>query len=153
MPLLWAHAEYIKLLRSAADETVYESVPEVVERYQRPNRAPATHMVWSFGHPEHVCRPGEAVRLVANTAFEVRWSCDGWLSVFSIQSAPSRLGVHFADLKDVKAESKSIVFTFYWADSARWEGANFTIEITDLRAGADARSGGGSDSDKQPEKR
>jgi hypothetical protein len=32
MPLMWAHAEYVKLLRSAADGTVIDQVPEVAER-------------------------------------------------------------------------------------------------------------------------
>ena len=33
MPLMWAHAEYIKLLRSIADGEVFDLIPEVAERY------------------------------------------------------------------------------------------------------------------------
>ena len=33
MPLMWAHAEYVKLLRSAADGKVFDQIPEVAERY------------------------------------------------------------------------------------------------------------------------
>ena len=33
MPLMWAHAEYIKLLRSVADGQVFDLIPEVAERY------------------------------------------------------------------------------------------------------------------------
>ena len=33
MPLMWAHAEYIKLLRSASDRQVYDVIPEVRQRY------------------------------------------------------------------------------------------------------------------------
>ncbi len=36
MPLMWAHAEYLKLLRSTADGAVFDLVPEVAERYRRP---------------------------------------------------------------------------------------------------------------------
>ena len=32
MPLMWAHAEYIKLLRSTADRKVYDAIPEVAQR-------------------------------------------------------------------------------------------------------------------------
>ena len=35
MPLLWAHAEYIKLVRSAADGQVFDLIPEVADRYRR----------------------------------------------------------------------------------------------------------------------
>ena len=33
MPLMWAHAEYVKLLRSAMDGKVYDYIPEVAKRY------------------------------------------------------------------------------------------------------------------------
>jgi hypothetical protein len=34
MPLMWAHAEYIKLLRSAMDGQVFDVIPVVADRYQ-----------------------------------------------------------------------------------------------------------------------
>ena len=37
MPLVWAHAEYIKLLRSLRDGRVFDTPPQPVERYQRNN--------------------------------------------------------------------------------------------------------------------
>ena len=138
VPLLWAHAEYIKLLRSAADEQVYERVEEVAERYLRPNREPATHIVWSFGHPACNCRRGEIVRVVADSAFEVRWSHDGWVTVLTAQSSHSRLGMHFADLAGVPAESESICFTFLWQECGTWEGEDFTIRIDEEPAAAEA---------------
>jgi glucoamylase len=39
MPLLWAHAEYIKLLRSLRDGRVFDTPPRVVERYAKRLRA------------------------------------------------------------------------------------------------------------------
>ena len=33
MPLMWAHAEYIKLLRSVSDGHVFDLIPEVASRY------------------------------------------------------------------------------------------------------------------------
>src|SRR5207245_7560548 len=38
MPLMWAHAEYIKLLRSAADGQVFDLIPEVADRYLHPHQ-------------------------------------------------------------------------------------------------------------------
>jgi glucoamylase len=32
MALMWAHAEYIKLLRSTSDGKVYDSIPEISKR-------------------------------------------------------------------------------------------------------------------------
>ena len=39
MPLMWAHAEYIKLLRSTADGQVFDLIPEVADRYRERGRA------------------------------------------------------------------------------------------------------------------
>ncbi len=35
-PLVWAHAEYLKLLRSAADGRVFDRISVVEERYAVP---------------------------------------------------------------------------------------------------------------------
>jgi glucoamylase len=34
MPLVWAHAEYVKLLRSLKDGRVFDMPPQTVQRYQ-----------------------------------------------------------------------------------------------------------------------
>ena len=39
MPLVWAHAEYVKLLRSATDKRVFDRIDAVAERYATPRRA------------------------------------------------------------------------------------------------------------------
>ena len=36
MPLVWAHAEYLKLLRSAVDGKVFDRIDPVYERYCDP---------------------------------------------------------------------------------------------------------------------
>ncbi len=45
MPLVWAHAEYLTLLRSVADGQVYDFLPHVAERYLSGQRPP-TIEVW-----------------------------------------------------------------------------------------------------------
>ncbi len=40
MPLVWAHAEYLTLLRSVADGQVYDYLPHVAERYHSGQRRP-----------------------------------------------------------------------------------------------------------------
>src|SRR6266705_2071450 len=47
MPLLWAHAEYIKLLRSTHDGQVFDRIPAVAERYQGRRRHQPIE-VWTF---------------------------------------------------------------------------------------------------------
>ena len=38
MPLVWAHAEYLTLLRSVADGQMYDYLPDVAARYQAPGQ-------------------------------------------------------------------------------------------------------------------
>ncbi len=129
VPLLWAHAEYVTLLRSAADCKVYARVDEAVQRYLATDRQKVIHTVWSFAHPTTVCRPGRIMRLVAAVPFEARWTHDGWDHALTGTSKPSKLGLHFADLENVPEESTSIEFTFLWSECGRWEGKNFGVAI------------------------
>ena len=47
MPLSWAHAEYIKLVRSAADSQVFDLISEVTDRY-RARRQAVPMEVWKL---------------------------------------------------------------------------------------------------------
>ena len=64
-PLAWAHAEYLKLLRSLAEGSVFDRPPQTVERYLAATRSDRV-----TGLPEHRrCRiaPGEAPRRDSGT--------------------------------------------------------------------------------------
>jgi hypothetical protein len=55
MPLMWAHAEYIKLLRSAADGHVFDLIPEGAERYLSSRNPRRVFEVWKHNRqPRHV---------------------------------------------------------------------------------------------------
>ena len=47
MPLAWAHAEYIQLVRSAADGQVFGLISEVADRYRNRRKAPPLE-IWKF---------------------------------------------------------------------------------------------------------
>ena len=46
MPLMWAHAEYIKLLRSVSDGHVFDLIPEVANRYLGDKKACQLFEIW-----------------------------------------------------------------------------------------------------------
>jgi glucoamylase len=46
MPLMWAHAEYIKLLRSVFDGKVFDFIPEVADRYIVNRKACKALEIW-----------------------------------------------------------------------------------------------------------
>lgn len=132
VPLLWAHAEYIKLLRSARDEKVYERVDEAAERYLNRRATPSARTVWSFNHPVRVRRAGETIRLIAEAAFEAQWSHDHSKAIHTVRSTETKLGLHYADLDAVPTESAVVKFTFHWVAANRAEGRHFRIETTPI---------------------
>ena len=126
MPLMWAHAEYIKLLRSVSDGKVYDAVPEVAERYQH-NRNDKTRLeVWKPNRHVRFMRPGETLRVHGGASFTLRWSSDNWKTVSDRKSMHNALQVDYVDLKDVAAKAGDCIsFTFLWTDDNRWEGRNY----------------------------
>ena len=78
MPLMWAHAEYIKLLRSDSDGKVYDAIPEVRQRYLDDRNNRKLVEVWK---PERQVRfmPQDSVlRIHGTEPFRLRWSSDAW---------------------------------------------------------------------------
>ena len=58
MPLVWAHAEYLKLVRSAADGQVFDLIPEVAARYRNRRAAPPLE-IWKFNRQVRSLPAGE----------------------------------------------------------------------------------------------
>ena len=130
MPLMWAHAEYIKLLRSTADGKVYDAVPEVVARYLGKRDPKSRLRIWKAERQIRFIEPGDTLRMHANEAFTLHWSSDDWQTVDDTKSTTNALQLHFADLSASAIESgASIRFTFHWEKENRWEGTNYSVTV------------------------
>ena len=128
MPLVWAHAEYLKLLRSLADGEVFDCVPLVAERYR--NGPPAERTVWRFNQKVRGVAVGEPTRIDVGAPARLRWTADNWQTVRDTEATPSGLGMWYVDLPaDVLSQPGAIDFTFYWTEAGHWEGENFRIEV------------------------
>ena len=128
MPLMWAHAEYIKLLRSAADGQVFDSIPLVAARYLA-GRGREDLEVWKTNRQVRQVAPGQVLRILAPAPFRLHWTADGWTS---IQDTPSRspgLGICFVDVPVSKGQRAPIQFTFYWTEGDRWEGRDYIVKV------------------------
>jgi glucoamylase len=129
MPLMWAHAEYIRLLRSAVDGAVFDEIPAVAERYPRPG--PGRSMeIWKFNRQLRRAGAGTRLRIQAEAPFCLRWTRDGWATRRDTDStAVPPLDLHYVDLQVSEDQQAPMVFTFYWRGSGHWEGTNFTIAV------------------------
>ncbi|MCP3979741.1 MAG: glucan 1,4-alpha-glucosidase [bacterium] len=129
MPLCWAHAEYVKLLRSATDGCVFDRVQTVADRYLGTRRACRKLEVWKFNRQVGTLRAGFTLRIQAVAPFTLKWTRGEWDRASETEAAPTSLGVHFVDIDVTEASSAPIRFTFFWPGGGRWEGRDFRVEV------------------------
>ncbi|HLN51553.1 MAG TPA: glycoside hydrolase family 15 protein [Thermoplasmata archaeon] len=127
MPLAWAHAEYVELLRSVSDGAVFDRVPAVAERYLARNRHRTTLEFWKFNRQPATIPSGSPLRVVAGAPFRLRVSEDDWRTPVTMDSQPTGIGLHFVDLAPLARVGRSWRFTFYWPAADRWEGRDFSV--------------------------
>ena len=119
MPLVWAHAEYLKLRRSLRDGRVFDLPPQTVQRYLT-EKTVSPRMVWRFNHKIRSMPAGKILRIETLAPAVIHWSADDWKTVQDVTAHDVGLGIHIADLP-TKAlpEGKQIKFTFHWPEADR----------------------------------
>jgi glucoamylase len=127
MPLVWAHAEYVKLSRSLFDGEVFDRPPQTVDRYLR-KQTTSNLITWRFNNKLRGMTPGTTLRVETLAPSLVHWSVDGWRSVHDTHTRDTTLGVHIADLRTEElAPGDRVELTFYWPEDDRWEGVDFVV--------------------------
>jgi glucoamylase len=134
MPLVWAHAEYVKLLRSLAERRPFDCPPQTVARYVASRNVPRVAL-WRFGLQRRAVPTGRNLRLDTLVPARVRWTPDDWATWDDVSSRDLGIGIHVTELPTARlATGCTVRFTFYWPESNRWEGSDFTVVIGDERA-------------------
>jgi glucoamylase len=130
MPLMWAHGEYIKLLRSTADGKVYDAISEVSKRYLGEHGKRKQFEVWKSNRHVRFMRVGEILRVQGRAAFILHWSNDNWKTVRDTQSSQNSLQIDYGDLPAVAPSSGTCIrFTFYWTEGNSWEGRDYSVTV------------------------
>ena len=128
MPLMWAHAEYIKLLRSLRDGKVFDLPPQTVQRYLV-DKVTANSIMWRFNLKTRTVPAGYNVRIEVLSAATVVWTTDNWSTQQEQPTTDTGLGVHVVDIasESLPVDTR-IIFTFRWPDG-QWEGTNFELRV------------------------
>ena len=130
MPLVWAHAEYLKLVRSVATGSVFDLPPQTLARYVR-QRTESMLRIWHFDLNSRALQVGCTLRIEILAAARLHWSADQWRTPRDVETRPSGLGTHYVDLPTrFLAAGTTLVLTFYWLEAARWEGRDFFVVVT-----------------------
>ena len=129
MPLVWAHAEHIKLLRSLADNAVFDRPPQTVRRYLRENNVARCHP-WRPDWRPPTIPAGRVLRLDLPEAALVHWSADGWQTRSDVLTRDTGLGIHTADIPATDfPPGQNIVFTWRSQATEAWVGSDHTVTI------------------------
>src|SRR5439155_3314711 len=67
MPLCWAHAEYLTLVRSRKDGAIFDCPRPVQERYSR-NQPENRVEIWTLAHQPPCLRAGKALRVITSSS-------------------------------------------------------------------------------------
>ena len=129
MPLMWAHAEYIKLLRSIRDGKVSDLIDDVAKRYLGPRGDRRLFEVWKFTRQVRSVKRGFVLRIQALASFRLHWSDDDWHTVKDTPSSGTTLGVEFVDIPILAERHAPIRFTFFWTASGHWEGRDYLVSV------------------------
>ncbi|RJP19915.1 MAG: glucan 1,4-alpha-glucosidase [Candidatus Abyssobacteria bacterium SURF_5] len=131
MPLVWAHAECLKLHRSLQDNHVFDLPSQTVQRYLT-SRTDSVFAHWKKNNKIRVMRPGKDLRLELLASADVRWSSDNWKSINDSLTRETGVGIWVVELPAARLPANTVVrFTFYWIDERRWEGKDFEVTIAD----------------------
>ena len=128
MPLCWAHAEYLTLVRSRKDGVCFDRIQPVYERYARKNMRSNVEM-WTFAHQPPKIRPGKILRIISERAGTLRWSFDALKTTDDREMIATDLGCWYADLPAASlASGAKVVFTFQW--DGKPEGRDYHVAVS-----------------------
>jgi len=128
--MMWAHAEYIELLRSVSDGKIFDLIPEVSKRYVSDRSACKRLEIWKKSNYRiRSAKKGSTFRVQAPTAFRLHWSCDEWVTVNDTDSNSTSLGVEYVDIPIGPVQKDAVRFTFFWRESNKWEGRDYIVTI------------------------
>ena len=142
IPLMWAHAEYVKLLRSMVDNKIFDRIDAVATRYCNDKPRPVIE-VWKMNRQVRSVPAGGLLRILAQAPFVLHWSSDEWQTVRDTKSTPTALGIEYADVSVEASQNAPVRFTFHWPTENRWEGKNYTVEVEHAQADATLKKSAG----------
>ena len=133
VPLVWAHAEYLKLLRSALDGKVFDRIEPVYARYCEPEGQKALRRdleIYTQRRPFERIPASATLRIIYEDRFAVTWSVDGWKTVNVTQSRCLGSAGHSVDISTAtESAGGELSWTLQWTEQGRWLGYNVNLKI------------------------
>jgi len=127
MPLVWAHAEYLKLAASRLLKRPFDRPEAVWERYHG-ERPQLTRVVWTERAPVTQMQSGCDLTIALREPGVVRFGFDNWQDAQQMPTTANSLGLHLLKLDTAQLRAGRVVdFTF--RQGAQWVGTDFHVLI------------------------
>jgi glucoamylase len=131
MPLVWAHAEFVKLAFSRALARPYDRPQWVWERY-RGRRPRAAQAFWTPAFPLATLHEGQTLTVCLPDPARVHAGFDGWQRVVDVEAAPAPFGLFVAQLDSAALKAgQRVQFTLYWPRRGAWEGRDYEVRVVE----------------------
>jgi glucoamylase len=148
MPLVWAHAEFLKLLIARAQGRPVELLRDVEQRYAVARAAAAWH--WRTDLPFSTLPSGRDLVIDLPRAFRLHVGFDGWQDASDVASTAAPFGRHVVRFRAkrrpegehgsaqpgggpsraLRLQGRAVVdFTLYFPDDDRWEGVDHHVAL------------------------
>jgi glucoamylase len=129
MPLVWAHAEFIKLTKSLRLGRAVDRPEPVWLRYGG-NKPRAARAHWTRHMRVGTIHAGQALRLVFAGPAMVHWSIDDWRQPRDTVTVLGMLGLQVADLaSEALAVGQRLVFSIQDLTTGSWIENDRVIEV------------------------
>jgi len=127
MPLCWAHAEYLTLVRSQRDGVCFDRIEPVYQRYVR-GHANSRIEMWTHRHRLRAIPVGRSLRIITSRSCMLHWTIDGWATTTDANARADVAGCWFVDIPSSELRpGTTIVFTFLWQHG--WEGRDYEVAV------------------------
>jgi glucoamylase len=132
---VWAHAEYLKLLRSAADGRIFDRISVVEARYgvAAEKRTFTNHIeIFEITRPLTNIFSGYTLRIVDREHFRVVYTFDNWATTRSVEARSVGYPGSFVDIATAPNQAGTILFTLAWSGEGqqeRWLGRNVEVSV------------------------
>ena len=129
MPLVWAHAEFLKLLCAREQKRPLELLKCVEKHLQgKARRAGTWH--WRTDTPFGVLPADRDLLIEMEGPFVLHMGFDGWQAIEDRSSHPLPFGRHGVRMRRTELAGRRVLdFTRYFVKDARWEGRDHSIKL------------------------
>ncbi|MGA2553072.1 MAG: glycoside hydrolase family 15 protein, partial [Burkholderiaceae bacterium] len=129
MPLVWAHAEHLKLLRSLADGRVFDTPQAAARRYQGQTIRDDVRL-WRLNNRVRSVTVGQRLRLELLEPAIVHWGINAWANTVDAATTDSSFGLSVLEISTTSLPPGTLI-VFTWRDKTTgvWAGSDYSVRV------------------------